>query len=229
MDPIALSSTLRHSPVGRLLAPSLVFLWGQASAGTPAGTRRLLLDLAPSLPLLLCSLGQVCLLALCSLYSKLGTKFLIKYCFRISLQVLSRVGSTLGEEQQWLQQLERLLALLGGLVIAANLRLDTDDAGIVDAHGRHARWLDGREGGGGGILATMPAPELLGTLLPHVSIADDFRASVLSAAATTAVVAGTPRTTATAIATPPRVSTRKTLLAPRSVIHIVEDIWLCFY
>jgi hypothetical protein len=156
------------------------------------GTRRLLLNLAPSLAPLLCSLGQV----------------------------LSRVESTLGDdEHQWLQQLERLLALLGGLAIAAQLRPDNDDV-----YGRHARWLDEREGAGSNdILATLPAPELLGALLPHVGIADDFRASALSPAATTVVAAGSPRTTATAIATPPRTSTRKTLLAPRSVIHSIKD------
>lgn len=213
---------MRRSPVGRLLAPSLVFLWGQASATTPvAGTRRLLLDLAPSLVPLLRSLGQVRLHVLLRPYGASA----FSSAFPPKLQVLSRVGSPLvaDEKQKWLQQLERLLALLGGLAIAAQLRPESTNAD-ADALARHARWLDGREGGSNGILATLPAPELLGAILSHVSIADDFRASLALSPATTvtavvAVVAGcSPRTTAAAIATPPRASTRKTLLAPRLVV-----------
>jgi hypothetical protein len=121
---------------------------------------------------------------------------------------------------QWLRQLEQVAALMGGLAVEAQLRSEGD----IDIEARrHARWLD--EEGGSALLATRPAPELLGALLPHI-VADGpaptmmmaARSPVASPQTIVSPLLSAATATAAAIATPPRTSKRTLVATTRWVL-----------
>jgi hypothetical protein len=270
VDAATVDAILLRSPIGRLLAPCLTFLWGrqQAAASSASRAQCLLLDLAPSFVPLLRSLNQVSFdrsprLWLHLLLRNAEPRHLTCFPTTKHNQVLVRLASSPPQSQSaatpsgptpygcsldeqrgsegqqqgdrhqhhWLRQLEQVVGLLGGLAVEAQLR---SEFGVVDdGVRRHARWFDDKcdntnsSSSSSSLLATLPAPELLGALLPHIAAecstpqtvaSPRVGATSLLAAATTATTA-----TATAIATPPR-PLKRTLLAPRrSVIYLCAE------